>query len=130
MTNDDGRKPEGAPERRPKAGVGAPSGVDGNSTEVNSDGALHLHQLSSRFQPINTPAEIAGYLPFEDDPAINQAFPLCCGAHRLNGLPATTLHPAWIALPTCADLICDRHRHAIACRSLGLLRPSHRSGAA
>ena len=30
MTNDDGRKPEGAPERSPEAGVGAPSGVDGN----------------------------------------------------------------------------------------------------
>ena len=30
MTNDDGRKPEGAPERSPKAGVGALSGVDGN----------------------------------------------------------------------------------------------------
>ena len=30
MTNDDGRKPEGAPERSRKAGVGAPSGVDGN----------------------------------------------------------------------------------------------------
>ena len=30
MTNDAGRKPEGAPERSPKAGVGAPSGVDGN----------------------------------------------------------------------------------------------------
>src|SRR6516162_8391037 len=30
MTNDEGRKPEGAPERSPKAGVGAPSGVDGN----------------------------------------------------------------------------------------------------
>ena len=30
MTNDVGRKPEGAPERSPKAGVGAPSGVDGN----------------------------------------------------------------------------------------------------
>src|ERR1700675_11312 len=30
MTNDDGRKPEGALERSPKAGVGAPSGVDGN----------------------------------------------------------------------------------------------------
>ena len=28
MTNDDGRKPEGAPERSLKAGV--PSGVDGN----------------------------------------------------------------------------------------------------
>ena len=28
MTNDDGRKPEGAPERSPKAGAGAPSGVD------------------------------------------------------------------------------------------------------
>ncbi len=25
MTNDDGRKPEGAPERSPKAGVGGPS---------------------------------------------------------------------------------------------------------
>jgi hypothetical protein len=30
MTNDDGRKPEGAPERSPKAGVGAPSGDRGN----------------------------------------------------------------------------------------------------
>ena len=30
MTNDDGREPEGAPERSPKAGAGAPSGVDGN----------------------------------------------------------------------------------------------------
>ena len=30
MTNDEGRKPEGAPERSPKAHVGAPSGVDGN----------------------------------------------------------------------------------------------------
>jgi hypothetical protein len=30
MTNDDGRKPEGAPERFPKAGAGARSGVDGN----------------------------------------------------------------------------------------------------
>ena len=33
MTNDDGRKPEGAPERSPKAGVGAPSGVDGNGAK-------------------------------------------------------------------------------------------------
>ena len=30
MTNDDGRKPEGAPARSPKAEVGAPSGIDGN----------------------------------------------------------------------------------------------------
>jgi hypothetical protein len=30
MTSDEGRKPEGTPERSPKAGVGAPSGVDGN----------------------------------------------------------------------------------------------------
>src|SRR5260370_8360186 len=30
MTNDDGRKPEGAPERSAKAGAGAPSGGDGN----------------------------------------------------------------------------------------------------
>src|SRR4051812_19622020 len=30
MTNDDGRKPEGAPERSSKARVGGPSGVDGN----------------------------------------------------------------------------------------------------
>ena len=33
MMNDDGRKPEGAPERSPKAGVGAPSGVDGNGSK-------------------------------------------------------------------------------------------------
>jgi len=31
MKNDDGRKSEGAPERSLKAGVGVPSGVDGNS---------------------------------------------------------------------------------------------------
>ena len=30
MTKDSGRKPEGAPERSPKAGAGGPSGVDGN----------------------------------------------------------------------------------------------------
>ena len=30
MTNDEGRKPEGPPERSPKAGVGAPSGDGGN----------------------------------------------------------------------------------------------------
>ena len=30
MTNDEGLEPEGAPERSPKAGVGVPSGVDGN----------------------------------------------------------------------------------------------------
>ena len=30
MTNDDGRKPEGAPERSPKAGAGGASGVDRN----------------------------------------------------------------------------------------------------
>ncbi len=30
MTNDEGLEPEGAPERSPKAGAGAPSGVDGN----------------------------------------------------------------------------------------------------
>src|SRR5271169_1439073 len=33
MTNDDGRKPEGAPERSPKAGAGAPSSVDGNGSK-------------------------------------------------------------------------------------------------
>jgi hypothetical protein len=31
MKNDDGRKSEGAPESSLKAGVGVPSGVDGNS---------------------------------------------------------------------------------------------------
>ena len=30
MTNDEGRKPEGAPERSPKAGVGAASGAEWN----------------------------------------------------------------------------------------------------
>ena len=30
MTNDHGHEPEGAPERSPKAGAGAPSGVDEN----------------------------------------------------------------------------------------------------
>jgi hypothetical protein len=30
MTNDEGLKPEGAPERSSKAGAGGPSGVDGN----------------------------------------------------------------------------------------------------
>jgi hypothetical protein len=33
MTNDDGRKPEGAPERSAKPGVGAGSGVDGNGAK-------------------------------------------------------------------------------------------------
>ena len=33
MTNDAGRKPEGTPERSPKAGAGGPSGVDGNGSK-------------------------------------------------------------------------------------------------
>ena len=33
MTNDEGLKPEGAPERSPKADEGAPSGVDGNGAK-------------------------------------------------------------------------------------------------
>ena len=33
MTNDDGRKLEGAPERSTKAGAGAPSGIDGNGAK-------------------------------------------------------------------------------------------------
>ena len=33
MTNDAGHKPEGAPERSPKAGVGGPSGVDRNGAK-------------------------------------------------------------------------------------------------
>lgn len=33
MTNDEGRKPEGAPERSAKAGAGAPSGVGGNEPQ-------------------------------------------------------------------------------------------------
>jgi hypothetical protein len=33
MTNDEGRKPEGAPERSPEAGEGAPSGFDGNGAK-------------------------------------------------------------------------------------------------
>ena len=37
MTRDEGRKPEGAPERSPKAGVGAPLGVDGNGPKRFSD---------------------------------------------------------------------------------------------
>ena len=34
MTNDDGRKPEGTPDRSPKAGGGAPSGDGGNGTKL------------------------------------------------------------------------------------------------
>src|SRR3954469_8488781 len=37
MTSDEGRTPEGAPERSPKAGVGAASGVDGNGPKRFSD---------------------------------------------------------------------------------------------
>ncbi len=33
MMNDDGLKPEGVPERSPKAGEGAPSGVDGKGAK-------------------------------------------------------------------------------------------------
>ena len=35
MTTDEGLKPEGAPERSPKAGVGAPSGVDEKHSSMN-----------------------------------------------------------------------------------------------
>ena len=34
MTNDDGRKPEGAPERSPRVGAGAPSGLTGMARSV------------------------------------------------------------------------------------------------
>ena len=55
MTNDDGRKPEGAPDRSPKAGAGAPSGVDGNGPKrfsvhlvarIDSSGLAHLRLLT------------------------------------------------------------------------------------
>ena len=36
MTNDDGRKPEGAPERSPKACAGGPSDVEGNGPKCFS----------------------------------------------------------------------------------------------
>src|SRR5438552_17944115 len=36
MTNVEGRKPDGAPERSPKAGEGAASGVDGNVAKLFS----------------------------------------------------------------------------------------------
>jgi hypothetical protein len=36
MTNDEGRKPERAPERSSKARVGAPSDVDGNGVSAGA----------------------------------------------------------------------------------------------
>jgi hypothetical protein len=52
MTNDDGRKPEGAPERSPKAEVGAPSGIDGNGPKrfsVQRKMAIVARLLASRW---------------------------------------------------------------------------------
>jgi hypothetical protein len=56
MTNDDGRKPEGAPERSPKAGVGAPSGVDGNgpkrfSVDAAIDAVLDAFEFANKEKP-------------------------------------------------------------------------------
>ena len=45
MSNDagyEGRKPEGAPERSPKAGAGAPSGVDANGRTPPARAACSL----------------------------------------------------------------------------------------
>ena len=47
MTNDEGLKPEGAPERSPKAGVGAASGVDVN------DRAAKLAAIPAGESPAN-----------------------------------------------------------------------------
>jgi hypothetical protein len=47
MTNDDGRKPEGAPERSPKAGVGAPSGVGEGMVPGSNKG---MNRKQSLFQ--------------------------------------------------------------------------------
>jgi hypothetical protein len=49
MTNDDGRKPEGAPERSPKAGEGAPSCVDGNGPKRFS---VQRKMAMSRDEPL------------------------------------------------------------------------------
>ena len=52
MTNDDGFKPEGAPERSPEAGVGVPSGVDGNGPKRVS---VHLKSAIVPPQPRGEP---------------------------------------------------------------------------
>ena len=50
MTIDEGRKPEGAPERSPKAGEGAPSGVEGNwPKRFSAQRALAVAGGKSRF---------------------------------------------------------------------------------
>jgi hypothetical protein len=46
MTNDEGLKREGAPERSPKAGEGAPSGVDGKGAKRFS-----VQRLQARLRP-------------------------------------------------------------------------------
>jgi len=49
MTSDEGRTPEGAPERSPKAGVGAASGVDGNGPKRFS---VQRKMAMSRDEPL------------------------------------------------------------------------------
>jgi hypothetical protein len=51
MTNDDGRKPEGAPERSPKAGVGVPSGDGGNGRKRFSVAARGTDDLKKERSP-------------------------------------------------------------------------------
>jgi hypothetical protein len=67
MSNDDGRKPEGAPERSPKADVGAPSSIDGNGPKrfsVQRKMAI-VARASSSGQPCVRPVS-AAHLPISE----------------------------------------------------------------
>ena len=52
MTNDDGRKPEGAPERSAKADVGVPSGVDGMARSVSVQRKMAIVARLLRGEPL------------------------------------------------------------------------------
>src|ERR1700760_1346839 len=61
MTNDDGRKPEGAPERSPKAGAGAPSDVEGNGPKRFS---VSVEPMAAITAPERTAAQHQSLLHF------------------------------------------------------------------
>ena len=70
MTNDDGRKPEGAPERSPQAGAGAPSGVETRNWD-------YRYPAPQTAPPRREPAGFA--TPFRSHPTLKfsaEVFPL------------------------------------------------------
>src|SRR3954465_33447 len=111
MTSDEGRTPEGAPERSPKAGVGAASGVDGNGPKRSSvHRKLAIVARLLRGEPLDlvarqTNVSVARLTEWRDRALAGAATAL----KNANGITATTKspggNPTWARSPW---TICDQ----------------------